>query len=550
MIPVDPDNQNDVTPRRGLDFGATGSQPRGLKNVPPGNGAIRIRLAMLMVMLILVVVAMKEAGKPERWAWMGFGKPTIETDQIIRLKQFAPTSGSEEADQAMALRLTPTTPQSGSTSEKANGNDARFDLNVLPLPSSGRQLTETDRKFWAAISSDLGDGKRKQLFQIIRAICRSSGAGEASSQEDQEVQPADSSDADLIKELDARHDAWHQQMVTAGSKQREGNEKAEAIGELFEFDQRWQEMIEPTLRQSVAGEDILFAGQLYSQSLYNLLQPTWMEGVQDRTAMGDPADRMAWLWLWDQSMLDASNNSSAVSEPVSLLQLSGQPAVWRARPVRMEGVAKTVRRIEQTQTALPTKTYYEVWVEPTNSVHGNLCCLYTAHVPDSLVPPEESQHSARQNKTNRTHRSPFHSVDQPVSVSGRFFKLRSYRDAGGSVSHAPVVISHSIATPGTATAGATAAGRDGNDNRNGNDNKTIASQAWLFGAVAIASTIAAILLFRIARTRPRPVGRRASQHVRSTLLQLQDDQSLPSNALSWGAIEPEESEDLPEEKTS
>ena len=43
--------------------------------VPPidkTSKAIRIRLLMLFSMLILIIVAMNEAGKPERWEWMGF----------------------------------------------------------------------------------------------------------------------------------------------------------------------------------------------------------------------------------------------------------------------------------------------------------------------------------------------------------------------------------------------------------------------------------------------------------------------------------------------
>ena len=43
--------------------------------------AIRTKLLMLFAMLILVIVLMKEAGKPERWEWMGFETPdTVEID--------------------------------------------------------------------------------------------------------------------------------------------------------------------------------------------------------------------------------------------------------------------------------------------------------------------------------------------------------------------------------------------------------------------------------------------------------------------------------------
>ena len=48
--------------------------------------AIRFKLLMLFSMLILVIVLMKEAGKPERWEWMGFETPKtveIEVDDFV-----------------------------------------------------------------------------------------------------------------------------------------------------------------------------------------------------------------------------------------------------------------------------------------------------------------------------------------------------------------------------------------------------------------------------------------------------------------------------------
>ena len=94
------DSESDSAPwtsrsgvRRGLDFGS--DRARDSRKVAR---AVRFRIMALMVLLLAVIFAMKEAGKPERWMWMGFDKVDQAPKEGDFLVQIDATSFEKELE--------------------------------------------------------------------------------------------------------------------------------------------------------------------------------------------------------------------------------------------------------------------------------------------------------------------------------------------------------------------------------------------------------------------------------------------------------------------
>ena len=138
-------------------------------------------------------------------------------------------------------------------------------------------------------------------------------------------------------------------------------------------------------------------------------------------------------------------------------------------------------------------------------------CVYVAEIPD-LFP------------VNFIEQQPdkFHEVDFPVSLTGRFFKVRSYRDFGGGVSHSPVVIARQIETDGT-----TLASMDGTGARPVQGKIYFAF--WFAGIAAVATGLA-VAVFRAARTHSRQLGQSSAKRMHHSLEMLQQDPSIKSPA--------------------
>ena len=115
----------------------------------------------------------------------------------------------------------------------------------------------------------------------------------------------------------------------------------------------------------------------------------------------------------------------------------------------------------------------------------------------------------------------FHDVDVPVSLTGRFFKVRSYRDFGGGVSHSPVVIARQIDTDDTKMA-AEASGAS--------EIPGTIYLAFCFAGVAALATGLAVVLFRTSRTHTRQPGKSSAKRMHRSLELLEQDQSIKTPA--------------------
>ena len=459
----------------------------------------------LMVLLLAVIFAMKEAGKPERWMWMGFDKIDQSPKEGDFLVDASSAAGSQgEMDWGLAKSA------SGPTVGLVEAEGGDGDESAIGLSDSEfRQPTgsKLDREFWRPAYKRLSEEKQLQLFGLLRKVVRSDFAPPA----DADVAPLKK----IIQRLTKEQSDFQTLALGEIALLSDAAEKKQKTETLFEFDKRWQTDVIPTLSAAVAGTDYTFAGQIEIRKVVQVLRPLFLDSVEDLAGMGTRGDLPGWMTVWDEAiarmpLAAAGRSTSSAAGKVSFLQLSGQPDNYRGKQVSIEGQALTCRKKLLKQTRLPVDHYYEVWVEPSDADGDGLFCVLAAEIPDSFPGDLVDQESGK-----------FHDVGVPVSLTGRFFKVRSYRDRGAGVSHSPVVIARQIESVGTTLAADASAAR------------SIPGMTylglWFAGIVAVATGLA-IAVFRTSRTHSRQLGQSSAKRMHRSLELLEQDASIKSPA--------------------
>lgn len=456
------DHQNDSTPdppTTKLDFS---SPARSRKNdlKPAAQRAVKLRLLSLLGLLVLVIVAMKEAGKPERWMWLGFdtaGDSALVSDAEIgdgsivlkdsstanRLSDRTHRSENEDLpggglgfmSDRIASRLEGRELDRSAESDRSEESD-RFETinNAAAATPPDPQLSPVAIDFWRSAFLRLTTAQQDAFYQLLRRVALSKVA-------------ASSADLPFDATINQISD-WHRQHQTQTLGQlavmSASDSKTKLTEQLFAFDKSWIDHVLPTLKASAAGEDFTIANQSAVKSVKSTIDPIVLKNVQDLTGMGNADDKKAWLAIWDHALADHLSGYTSETPPVSLLQLKGQPGAFRGQRVAIEGNALTIRRKDLSQTLLEIDHYYEMWVAPSDAVTSDLICIYVAELPDEF------------SQTVDDVSEQFQSIELPVSLAGRFFKIRSYQDASKSVSHCPVVVAATFAAsfPASGTNGA------------------------------------------------------------------------------------------------
>ncbi len=461
--------------------------------------AVRFRIMTLMVLLLVVIFAMKEAGKPARWMWMGFDQQGRPADASDTSDVLVGTSGGmakrdsvDWMDGATAKSASrPLTPDSQRQGETKNG------LSTPPndLPAVG----DYDRRFWVdTYRHSSGDGQR-DLFGLLRKVIQSDLSRPANG-------PALEK---LLKRLARQQTDFQTLALNEIALLPDHVQQKRKTVALFEFDRRWQKDVLPALTAAAIGKDFAFAGQVEVGKVNTWLRELYLNAVEDLAGMGTRGDLQGWLTVWDDALArHPVKPPSAGSSPVSFLQVSGQPKTWRGKAVNVSGQARTCRKKVLEKSQLPVNQYYEVWVEPLDDDGDGLFCVYTAGIPDSF--PQ----TAIENQPQK-----FHKIDIPVSLRGQFFKIRSYRDSAGGVSHSPVVIARRIDSVGSIASAAKQHVAPGW--------KTLVM--WFVG-VAVLATSLAIVVFRSSRTQARAPGKSTARRMQRALEMLAQDHSIKSPA--------------------
>ena len=523
------DREEQQSPR--LDF----SRRPGIskKGQARANRTMRMRLLSLFGLLIIVVVAMKEAGKPERWMWLGFDdansvevvanddvsssdilvdSPT--TDAQTRLSNDLsgkPNGSLGHLPNRVASLLSQTNQESGSDDESDSGSDedegfvngGDFDTaDVADAADSQRSPLALD--FWESTFVGLAADRKEAFYELLRRV-------DASKLDKPAI---DLPFAAVLKELTKEHGLHQSKMLGELAVMSKGQAKTELTKQLFAFDQSWQNQVLPTLEASVEGQDFTLSDQTVVRSIRSIVDPIVLRSVEDRTGMGNPRDKMAWFAIWDQIQKDALSPPQKTS--TTLLQLNGQPAAFRGKPVTVSGTAKTIRKKILKDSLLNVPSYYEMWIDPDDGANIELICVYAAKLPKQFEAnlPKQSEAEAAEVKES------FVSIEVPVTVSGRFFKLRSYQDRSRAVSHSPVLIAKTFTANFPTSAAET-------------------NEAWLpsFGLVmtflscAMAAAIAiAWVIYRSTKSGSSLPNKPASSRVSSSLDRLTDNDSILTDA--------------------
>ncbi len=496
--------------RTGIDFGGDRARD-GSK----AARAVRFRIMVLMILLLLVIFAMKEAGKPQRWMWMGFDK----IEQSSSKGDFLVDARDASADEAMDWTIAKSTSGkllarvADETGDRDLRGESAIGLSTAKLDQQSDN--ELDREFWQDAYKRLPEEKQMQLFGLLRKVVRSDFAATAET----EVTALKK----IIQRLKKEQSDFQTLALSEISLLSDGQEKQKKTKRLFEFDSRWQTEVVPTLDAAVAGDDFSFGGQVEIRKVVQILRPQFFDAVEDMAGMGTGGDLPGWLTVWDEAIAGppwGSSRASILAGEVSFLQLSGQPDNYRGQQVSIAGQARTCRKKLLKETQLPVDHYYEVWVEPVDVDGDGLFCVYAAEIPDSFPVDLLERESGR-----------FHEVDVPVSLTGRFFKIRSYRDLGDGVSHSPVVITRRIDSVGKTlpTEGSSARAIPG-------WSKLV---VW-FLAIATLAMGLAIALFRTTRSPSRKLGQSTVNRTQRSLKMLERDQSIKSPAQRVAELAEEE----------
>jgi len=295
---------------------------------------VRRKLYFLFAMLVVVIIMMKEARKPENWAWMGFKNSPV-ANEVFELSTLAEASSPDHlfASGTTAGEL-PSTP----TQSEEGANEVSVTLNG----NSGAA------EFWKRVWESLDNPDRTALVELIQV-----------SQKDADQRDIISADFEpLISTL----------------LRSEPNDT--------QYAKKWEDLIRPSLLATQRKEDLTAQQQVAASEIFQSLDPLILGQLEDYTAPSRTEDLPAWFRYWGRILNDKETESAIAVSPV---QLIAQSDVWRFKPVRAGGVLLG----GQKKTAgvhgplRGNKVWYEWWIGNTHGA-DEIWCLYTSSKPDSI----------------------------------------------------------------------------------------------------------------------------------------------------------------------
>ncbi|MEM7782542.1 MAG: hypothetical protein AAF939_00920 [Planctomycetota bacterium] len=460
--------------------------------------AAKRRLYILFGLLLLVIYLMNEAGKPESWEWMGFDRNN-ESAQSRLNSSDSSTPTSTDTD-------TPST-ESYETVTIVPGQDLNRQPDDSALPNSispsnqnsSFEISESKiapdypvaaAAFWNQLLRRFSDNRRQQVIQLIRAIRT---GNQIESQKNRDNQ-------NLIQAIAKRRNAFHQTLFDDLAVTPNGTEqKKELSAKLFESTEIWSKKVLPALESAANGEDFTMGQRQAVIQLQSVLDDWIFSEVKDKTSLGWDGDSFSWVRLWEKVLTNSSENGLTTSR----IELLGQPQFYRGKRVKVAGWIRAIQKKKvKTSSQLDIPFYYELWIRPRESKLGPLN-VFVAELPaDFPVSPDEN----------------YMDVNIDVSLSGFFFKVRSFVNGEQQVDHCPVILAKTLGlTPVF---------------------ESIAEKKWkpdrtfLVGAFTLIPMIAigfAWFAFRSSITHKREPGVVASKRIESTLGQLEKDPSIQSD---------------------
>lgn len=343
---------------------------------PPSyfSGKAKLRLGTLVVALGLVLLAMNEARKPETWERLGFGA----TENKIELVRDTGTVVVRLDSSSLGSR-------SQQVQEQDSSEDVLFD------------------RFWNRLFVRI----EKEDKQLLADRLVDMFAGELPVGDEQVA-------AKLQKNLQGFYD--EHQNLDAGI-----TERLEATVDLFTNKN-------VALKTDGVNEDLQRVQKLLDKHAYAL--------VEDQTSLNRSVESLAWNRTW-QRVIGQTEQAEfdGQIEPVTYLQLSGQPHVFRGQFISVEGKVRGAETISlPVDHKLGLSAYKVLWIKPVDS-NRTPYCVYVRQLPEGFPDPG----------------SQFITMDESVMVSGIFFKLRSYEATNQQIETCPLIVADSIQWSNTPT---------------------------------------------------------------------------------------------------
>lgn len=469
-----------------------------IQPLPYSTKGIRGRLFVLFALLLLVLVAMKEAGKPENWEWMGFKK---ENEISLENNSNDDPAVAPHPDRSK-LGNAPLFKSDPNESNSSPSLRIQSESTPAPLPEESLDYPQAAVRFWRTAYPNLRGPWKSKLMQITRKLRR--GSEVEFDRSDESLRTS----RQMLEWLSNERDQFHQQLfdqITL-TPDRAPN-KAQMNERYYACEDIWEKDVLPALKSLLADEDITIGQQQTILRLQNVLDYFVLQEVQDKSAIGWSGDTEAWRRLWEQVVEPESQTVAGVIEakpsPVKRIQLMGQPNFFRGKRVQIEGWVRSARMRKVAQpSSLPFTSYYELWLRPKDTNAGTYC-VYASNLPEGFPKLDES----------------FQDLNQAIKVEGRFFKLQSFVAGDRSVDYSPALLTNQIQLV--------------EETRTASNETQPVSFSWLLPALVALPLIAgglAWLAFRSSEPTAREPGKSAQKRLSGSLEQLKDDPDIETDA--------------------
>ena len=382
--------------------------------------AVRMRLVMLLTMLVMVFYAMIEAGKPERWEWMGFDRlpnnaeRTLEIDDASLPTQpdntatTTPANVPSDSESVDKTRESPAISFQSENSRQSSNPIVRIGLDAADYPPAA--VT-----FWDATYRKLSDDQQHRLLLLLKRMRLSQTIPE----------PERDATKVLVGLLAQQRSQFHQKLFDQLATTSEGTEeKSKIANDLYESQAKWDDTVLPAMKAAVQGQDFTISQQNAIVQLQEVLDPLLYQEVHDQTSIGWSGDGAAWKRIWEK----ITSHEMPPGESVSHIQLMSQPEIYRGKPVTTQGWVRSARKKTLPgDSTIGLPHYYILWVRPKESKLGPYC-VYSMTLPDGF-PALSNEFSA---------------VNENVLITGYSFKVRTYVAADSSVKNSPVVLAPTV----------------------------------------------------------------------------------------------------------
>ncbi len=490
--------------------------------VPPDNRAsraIRIKLTMLFAMLLLVIFLMKEAGKPERWEWMGFDKNGVQSQNAIQddshsielsdTSQKLTPSSQRPQERINEVLISGHSPNSESDAARTQlDNSIRIanqqNISVSAFFSEADQVDYpvAAQKFWQSAFRKLNPNQQETLLSLLKAIRQ----GQSISH------PQRESAQQLTRSLSKTRDRYQQDLFDELSVAPDGAEQTTRLAnEMYESAEIWEQQIQPALAASASEKEFTIGQQKSVERLQAVIDPLIYEQVQDQTSIGWTGDSAAWKRIWEKAL--TAETTSA--QPVSRIELLGQPDYYRGQQIEIEGWVRRVRQETlDASSSLGIPHYYVLWMRPHESKLGPYC-IYAMTLPENF--PRIGEQDVE--------------LNEHVRLQGYFFKVRNYIAGSTNVENCPLIITQTLQA--IETTQFTAVDR-------WQPSRT--TLIWAFVFIPVLATGLAWLAFRTSKTNRYEPGKKSREKIDAKLQALAHDPKVQTDRERVMALYETESE--------